>query len=59
MAAKLKVRKDQIGNTVHFNYNGHCHSVYLDDATPQEQLQMVQFVGVDVFEKPEKGEKEK
>ena len=50
MAANLKVRKDQIGNLVLFDYAGASRCVYLDENTPQEQLLLVQFVGIDVFE---------
>jgi hypothetical protein len=54
MATKLKVRKECYGQSVHFDYEGSSKNVYLDDETPQEQLQMVSFLGIDVFEKDEK-----
>lgn len=53
MAGKLKVRKDQIGNTVHFDYCGSSRSILLTEDTSQKELEIVQFVGIDVFEAKE------
>ena len=50
--AKLIIRKECLESEVYFTHNNSSHKVVLKNAT-QEELKMVQFVGVDVFEKPE------
>jgi len=55
--AKLTVREECLGQRVHFDYDGSSKNVLLSKNTPQKELEMVKFVGVDVFEKPEKDEK--
>lgn len=50
--AKLIVRKDKIDSEVAYSYNGSSYSVKLSEAT-QEQLKILNEIGVDVFEKPD------
>jgi hypothetical protein len=58
MAAKLTVRKELLDQLVHYQHNGWSHSVPLADAT-QEQLAVLKELGMDIFEKEAKAEKEK
>lgn len=56
--AKLTVRKDQLETEISYSkYNFSC-KVLLKDAT-QEQLNDLKELGVDIFEKEAKAEKEK
>jgi len=54
--AKLIVRKEKLDSEVAYSYNGSSYSVKLSEAT-QEQLRILDEIGVDVFEKPEKNDK--
>jgi len=54
--AKLIVRKEKLNSEVAYSYNGSSYSVKLSEAT-QEQLKILDEIGVDVFEKPEKNDK--
>ena len=51
--ANLIVRKDKIDSEVAYGYNGSNYIVKLKEAT-QEQLAILEKIGIDVFEKPAK-----
>jgi hypothetical protein len=56
--AKLTVKKEHLESVVHCDYNNSSMAVTLKSAT-QEQLKIVQELGLDVFETPEKEVKTK